>query len=144
MKLYIAHQFDSRHEVRELELELEKELGIEIVNPFYDLTRDDVKAIEDGSMKRYEADPDKIVSRDLEALRHCDALIGIISNTEVSYGTPMEIMFMSVLPKPIFLLVTNGHEKHPWLVSLSHSIHTNKEDFIKQLRTWIYMEETWK
>jgi len=37
MKLYFAHNFNDRKEFRKIELQLEKELSIELMNPFYDV-----------------------------------------------------------------------------------------------------------
>ncbi len=36
MKFYLAHPLKIRHEIRERELEFEKNTGIELINPFYD------------------------------------------------------------------------------------------------------------
>lgn len=123
MRLYLAHNFDSRHLMRNWEFNIEQKLGIDLINPFYDLTREDIDRIDKGEIERYAADPNSIVNRDVGAIDSSDGIIAYI-NGDISYGTPMEIVYAKHLDKPVYILCTNGHEKHPWLVYHSDKITT--------------------
>lgn len=130
---YLAHPFDSRKEMRNWELRLETHRGLNIVNPFYDLTRDDVISVDEGRTGRYEKlDPDELVIRDLKAIGSVDGIIAYI-NGDLSYGTIMEIVYASKMSKEIHIICTNGHERHPWLVFHADHIYTSKEEFEESL-----------
>jgi nucleoside 2-deoxyribosyltransferase len=127
---YLAHPLDSRVKIREWELHMEATGMIDLFNPFYDATdRTDIEAIDAGRADRYEKlVPAELVARDLRNLRHCDALVGII-NGAVSYGTIMEIVYANLYNMPVYLIVTNGHEGHPWLKHHSAHIFTSFQEF---------------
>ena len=128
MKLYGAHPFDYRQWFRQWELHLEVKFDIEIINPFYDLSRDDIKAIDEGLMGRYEPDPTEIVERDLGAIADSDGILCVI-NGSGSYGTPQEMVYAHLWGKPVFTLCLNGRERHPWLAYHSELICTSEEQF---------------
>ena len=129
MKLYMCHPFDSRFEMRKWELSVEVHYDIEIINPFYDLHRDDVVGIDDGRDGRYEKlDPEEIVTRDIYAIQESDGVIAYV-NGDLSYGTIMEIVYAYEDSRPVYIICTNGHENHPWLVFHATEIFTSKEDF---------------
>lgn len=138
MKLYLAHPFDSRKYIREWELEFEKRTGIELVNPFYDVVRNDVKKIDAGKCRRYEkVEPKEIVERDLNYIKESNGLVGVITG-DLSYGTLMEIVYNKLLGDaiknhPTYLVVTNGHENHLWLRYHSDNIFTSLKDLEKYL-----------
>jgi len=111
---YLAHPFDSRHILREWELYLESTFGVEVVNPFYDIERQDIEAIDANRVGRYEVCPDAIVQRDLDAISKVDGIIAIVDGS-VSYGTIMEIVYAYLYGKTIHIICTNGHINHPWL-----------------------------
>lgn len=135
MKLYLAHPFDTRKWVRDWELEVEKRLGIELLNPFYDAVgRTDIEKIDAGRRERYEQiNPTELVSRDLQHMRKCDGLVGIVDGS-LSYGTIMEIVYARVYQLPVYLIVTNGHHGHPWLVYHATKIFTSLEEFEQYLK----------
>ena len=125
---YLAHPFDSRKEMRQFQLQLQVKYGVKICNPFYDISRDDVIAIDEGRAGRYEKlDPEALVKRDIEAIRASDGVIAYV-NGDLSYGTIMEMVYAGLLEKEIILLCTNGHESHPWLVYHADIIFTSKEE----------------
>ena len=133
VKYYLAHPFDSRKEMRVWELHLALQYEIDIVNPFYSLHRDDVISIDEGRAGRYEKlDPDELVMRDLEAIGRCNAIIAYV-NGDLSYGTIMEIVYASKMNKEIHIIVTNGHEKHPWIVFHADHIYLSKQEFEESL-----------
>jgi nucleoside 2-deoxyribosyltransferase len=128
VKLYLAHPFDSRTEMRQWELEIENRLEIEIVNPFYDITRDDVDPIDMGRAGRYEKlNPQELVERDLEAIERSNGVIAYI-NGDLSYGTIMEIVYAKLMDIPVYLVCTNGHHDHPWLRHHAKEIFTSKQE----------------
>ena len=129
MSYYLSHPFDTKEMMRQWELRIEVEYDLEIINPFYDISRDDIRAIDQGLMGRYEGlDPEVIVHRDLNAIAQSDGVIAYIDGS-VSYGTIMEIVYAYQLNKTVNLIITNGHEQHPWLVFHSGPIYTSLEAF---------------
>lgn len=127
-RYYLAHPFDSRIEMRQKELQWEAAYEIEIVNPFYDLNRDDVKAIDEGYTDRYFADPCQLVNRDLTAILNSNGVIAYV-NGMLSYGTIMEIVWSHIFHIPVYLICTNGHHGHPWLKYHTEDIFISFEDF---------------
>jgi nucleoside 2-deoxyribosyltransferase len=137
MNYYLAHPLDERKNIREWELEFENRTKIELINPFYDTERKDVERIDAGRVERYEKlNPTEIVERDLREIDESDGTIAFITGA-LSYGTIMEIFYTKKINKPCYIIITNGHENHPWLKYCSKKIFTNKEDFEK----WITNEE---
>lgn len=130
MKLYLAHPFDSRSMMRKWELEFEKRTGIDLLNPFYDAEgRTGIEKCDAGRQERYEqVDPTEIVSRDILLIQQCDGIVAVVDGA-LSYGTIMEIVWAYVHHKPIYLIVTNGHHQHPWLVAHATKVYTSFEDF---------------
>jgi len=128
MKLYLAHPFDARHRMREWELGFESRTGIVLNNPFYDAPdRSDVEQVDAGRAERYEKlEPTSLVQHDLSFLIGSNGLLGIIDGS-ISYGTIMEIVYARMLRLPVYLIVTNGHHQHPWLIQHSDRIFTSFE-----------------
>ncbi len=116
MKLYLAHPFDSRRDMR-LEQEIfEKATGIKLINPFYDIHREDIIAIDEGRAERSAVcDPVEIVERDVEAIMNSDGILAII-NGKQSVGTMMEIVYSCVVFNlPTYIVCSDGQHLHPWL-----------------------------
>ena len=138
MKLYLAHPFDARHRIRKWELTVEDKYGVELVNPFYDAPdRTDVEEIDAGRAERYEKlDPDELVARDLRQIDQAVGTVAIIDGS-VSYGTIMEIVYTSaVYYKPVYIVCTNGHHGHPWLVKHANRVFESFDDFESFLERW--------
>jgi len=127
MKLYFAHNFNNRKQYRELELALEKELGIELYNPFYDdPTREEEMADLDKEVanakdrieqfenrfNRVQDQAKLIVRRDLTALANCDGLFTIVEKP--SFGTTIEMCNARLMCKPIYF-VSKLYINHPWI-----------------------------
>jgi len=119
-KLYLAHPFASRAEIRKWELYVEKKYKINLLNPFYD--------VPDQKKKHEETDPVDIVSKNLKQLRKCKALIGLITD-DVYYEVVMEIVYANLYKIPVYLIVMNGDQKHPWLLCHSKKIFTSFRSF---------------
>ncbi len=133
MRLYLAHPTLDRKEVRRMESELEKKLGIELVNPFYDVPeRDDIDLIDSGlkSLFYQGINYKEIVERDLKTIDSCDGLLGIITE-KLSVGTSMEIFYNSkTLGRPTYLIVKNeALKEHPWLLYFATKIFGSEGEF---------------
>jgi len=149
MRLYFAHNFNDRFRFREIELQLEKELSIELYNPFYDdLTRkeemielDSINQDSDDRIKSFEnkfnRDQDSaqlIVRRDLTAIASCQGLFTIVESP--SFGTTIEMCYATFMKKPIFF-VSEKYINHPWIkVYATHKFSNLEEfkDFIKRYK----------
>jgi nucleoside 2-deoxyribosyltransferase len=117
--LYLAHPGPDRHWVREVELELEKDLGIDLINPFYDIeNRPEIKKIDKGKMSLYDKrlHAKKIVEGDLNAIVRSDGVLAFLTESLV-LGTSMEIFWCAyILRKPVYLIITRKEWwYHPWL-----------------------------
>lgn len=157
LKLYFAHNFNNRKEFRKLELKLEKELGIELFNPFYDdLTREEEmkeldthKAQAKDRMKQFEnkfnRDQDSaelIVKRDLKNLASCDGLFTLVEKP--SFGTTIEICNAVLMRKPVYF-VSKVYGNHPWIKVYASQIFKTIDDFkfyIKAMLTGSYLGKT--
>lgn len=115
LKLYLAHNLDTRKQIREIELELERKYNIELVNPFYDTVRDDIKKIDEGVNTRWEISMKackNLVKRDLSNITRSDGLLAII--IKPSIGTTLEIGYAKATGKKIFI-ISEIYIKHPWI-----------------------------
>lgn len=150
---YLAHPFDSRLAIRHWEQKIEERLGINLINPFYDKDRDDIMDIDMGRKERYSVDPKDIVLPDCEAISEADGIVAIIDGS-LSYGTIMEIVhaffIYGILPcikhpiqfmfepmKPIFIMCSTGHHKHPWLQYHGTYISKTLYDLEKDIVTYL-------
>lgn len=137
MRFYLAHPFDSRKDMREWELAIEVALGIDIINPFYDVKRTDVPAIDKGREERYKQNRKQVielVTRDVRQILKSDGVIAIIGD-HLSYGTIQEMVYARMNQKPVLAVITNGQENHPWLRYHSNKIFTSLsglEEYLKE------------
>ena len=136
-KYYLAHPFGSRKWVREIELELENRLGVKLINPFYDDDGENPEPVDSEKINVYDwmkkLNPNKVIERDLDLITHCNGVIAFITDDR-SYGTTMEIVYAHMMFKPVYLVVMNGYEEHPWLKYHSTEIFTDVselEEFLK-------------
>lgn len=117
-KLYLAHPLVLRAECRREELEIEKEFGIEIVNPFYDTGRIDIQVFDQnsvGHVKEYceKLDCDAIVIADLALVDYCKGVLGIILKDSHSIGTICECWHAANKGKQLYIIT--DVEYHPWI-----------------------------
>jgi len=148
MRLYLAHPFSSRHKMREWELEVEKELGIEIINPFFDVERDDKDVIEDKKATlttqstrkdRYglsDEDCAVLVERDIDLIQESNGMIAIVDGS-LSYGTIQEMVYARDCGILVYAVVSNGHIGHPWLRYHSTEIFTSLDELTEYLRSLV-------
>jgi nucleoside 2-deoxyribosyltransferase len=115
-RIYLAHPFDSRHKMREWELCIEKEADIDIVNPFFDVEREDKKVILDNGTTLTSLSTRKdrygstdvgcktIVERDINLIRSCDGVIVLIDGS-ISYGTIQEMVYAKMFGKHVISII---------------------------------------
>ena len=129
---YLAHPILDRVMVAQFEQNFEARTGIDLINPFTEVereTEENLCASEEGNYDHTE----KVVDLDLAAILKADFLVAFVTGQR-SYGTIMEICYAYSMGRPVFIICTNGHEKHPWLVYHSDKIFTNKNDFRKYIQ----------
>src|SRR3972149_5556344 len=105
LKLYLAHPLEMRKEIRQLELEIEKITGIELINPFYDTERDDIEKIDSGCATRDSAslNPANIVGKDIGQITIADGVVAYLTKETHQIGTICEIWYCSQQAhKPIY------------------------------------------
>ena len=137
LKIYLSHPLDLRHEIKEWTKELEEKLHVRVYNPFYNVRarkRIDIALFDRGNLKPYSMEEqrksEKMVERNLEEIRKCDALIAVLPYP--SLGTIMEIFYSGyVLQKPT--LVQTYLEGHPWLNAVA-KIYNTREEIVNEIR----------
>jgi len=145
-KYYMGHPFDSRFKMREWELEIEKELDIEIINPFFDVERDDREVIDEKDVTldtqatrkdRYglsDEECEELVGRDVDLIAESDGMITIIDGS-LSYGTIQEMVYaFEIHKKLVYSVISNGHIGHPWLRRHSTKTFETLEQLTEFLR----------
>jgi len=143
LSLYFAHNFNNREEFRKLELQLERELNIELFNPFYDdPSRKEEMEVLDGKNStdkeriKYFRDPNEefsklIVKRDLQNIAKCDGLFTII--LKPSIGTTIEICNAVLMRKPIYI-VSKDYKDHPWIKVYADFRFSTIEEFKQHIK----------
>jgi hypothetical protein len=143
MRLYFAHNFNHRKGFREIELRLEKELGIELFNPFYDdITRTEEMNLMDNPEKTEDRNQaphhewcivnhKMLVARDLKNLVKQDGLLTIIM--EPSIGTTLEIANAKLMCKPIYV-ISEKYYDHPWILTYATHIFKTIEEFKQYIK----------
>ncbi len=116
MKLYLAHPLPLRHEIREKELEIEKETGVELLNPFYDTGRDDIYSIDRGEKTRSDPSLDfiAIVEKDLSNVQKSDGVLAYVAINSHSIGTICEVWEALRVGLAVFV-VSPDCLMHPWI-----------------------------
>jgi nucleoside 2-deoxyribosyltransferase len=129
LKLYLAHPFDSREKVRAWELSMEKKFPmLDLLNPLYNTGRTDTTDVDEGKRTKYDCDPSRIVIADLEQISKSGGLVAVIDESR-SYGTIMEIAHAFLMNKPVYIIVTNGHIRHPWLQFHANQLFESYQEF---------------
>jgi hypothetical protein len=137
---YLAHPFDSRFRLRGWGEKLEKKFGVSVLNPFYDSDEQvDIIAIDAGRQERYTVPDDIIVDGDLYCIQSTKATIANVTG-ELSYGTIMEMVYTKLYGHECYTIVTNGHEKHPWITRHSTRVFITYEEFEEWLKTSEYVK----
>jgi len=139
IKLYLAHNFNIRKQIRKWELKMEGKYNIILDNPFYDHDRNDIKSLdklEDDSPEQVQyfkerntlTMVDSIVEGDLELIRKADGLVTRIKSPSI--GTSMEIFFASrILRIPVYIITKAKLANHPWIKKHSTVTFNSMADF---------------
>jgi hypothetical protein len=122
--------------VREKEFELEKKLGIELINPFYDIENPGQEVLEGGTTgKEWMTDMPfmELVEGDLKAILSADGLLAFMSKEYPMIGTVCETWETARhFVRPVFIVTPDGY-KHPWLKFLEATtltkIYTSFDEF---------------
>lgn len=123
MKFYLAHPLKVRHEIRERELEFEKNTGIQLINPFYDPKGkdeelEDTATMDKGSRTAWtEGLPyEVIVKNDIDTIEREDVSGAVVylEKTVHTIGTYMEAWHTYSIGKPVFI-ITPDWKEHPWV-----------------------------
>jgi len=134
IKIYLAHPFVSRVEIRKLEKKLQRRYkNISFVNPFYTTGTFEVFRKEDKSDDKYYQKllplARRIVRKDINLIAGCDYIIAFV-NGEISYGTIQEMVYARVLGTKVILICSNGQHNHPWLTYHSDIRLLNDKELI--------------
>jgi len=109
--VYLAHPRLSKDWVKAWEINMGYK-GVDFFNP--------LNQIEHEDEKKYNM----LVLEDLENVIKSQGVVAIVDG-RTSYGTIMEMFFTKSLDKPLYTLVTNGYENHPWIKYTSTKVYTN-------------------
>jgi hypothetical protein len=143
LKLYLAHNFNNRYEIKKIEDYIEKNYNIELLNPFFDQERNDLvmskEKNRDKLVRKFKRLNDnqceELVERDLNSIRKNEGLLSIIY--KASIGTPMEIITCAYFYRMPVYIITNTLNHHPWLRYMAKisngKIFKTIEDFCKWL-----------
>ena len=128
LRLYLAHNFNDRFEIRKFEKVIEAKYNVELFNPFYDTNRDDVKQLDKfgetrkdliKKIKLYTSSQcAELVERDLREIRHSDGILTVLNHA--SFGTAMEIITAAYFYRIPVYIITKNYASHPWLRYLVH------------------------
>lgn len=142
MKFYLAHPFGSRLEIRLWQLEMEKKYNIKMFNAFFDTKSESTWTNTDTNNNAYfdTLNYKTIVNDDLDLIKKTDVMIAII-NDVLSYGTIQEIVYAHLYKKKIFIICTNGKDKHPWLRYHATKMFISCDDFEIYIKEELKMGE---
>lgn len=143
LKLYLAHCFHTRKTVRKIELQIEKEFNVELVNPFYDLDREDIKKLDKGiELNRTKKDCQFVRQRDLNNILASDGLLAIIFDLDKMIGTLKEMCFAYENGIKVYLVSYDVYARnHLWNVVESYLIFSSIKQFILYLEYNGYKKE---
>jgi len=112
---YLAHPLQLRHEVRAWELMIEKKTGVDILNPFYDVYREEILKIDAGIAETYDSTFNhfNIVETDLSHLVICRNVL-VILREALSIGTHCEMWDSVKCGRPVHIITDTFHN-HPWV-----------------------------
>lgn len=141
-KLYLAHPFTYRHEARKIELKIEKALGIDLLNPFYDTEeRKLMEKLDSKQLKLWQArnnvlghsgiPHNEIVERDLGFCRNLDGLLWLVPYNKYSIGAPMEAFYAHSINKSVYTITYEKNVHHPFVEYVSTEVYISVDGFIK-------------
>jgi nucleoside 2-deoxyribosyltransferase len=134
LKLYLAHNLDTRHEIRKWELQVEKKYKINLLNPFYDSKRSDIDKLDSGKITRWQLNDRRchaLVKRDLKMVDKCEGILAFVTHGVI--GTMLEIGYARATGKKIFV-ISKDYIMHPWIRVYANYRFATKEEFEEWLK----------
>lgn len=126
---YLAHPLSSRREVREWEIGFEERTGIKLLNPFYDVYRPDIEALDKYILNPRKKTSKKVVEDDLNGIKIQEGLLCFIDD-KVAVGTFQEMVYGFIEGKIVYSVIINKNLlRHPWLVYHSKEIFRSLNEF---------------
>lgn len=102
MRFYFTNQTIDRHYAREKELQIEKETGLQLENPFYDGDAKEIDQLDKGAPTTITAD--EIVGMDLRKIRESRGIVALMTSF-FCIGSIMEIAICSyAFGKPVYII----------------------------------------
>ena len=134
-RLYLAHPLAIRHDTRYSEIEFESLTEINLINPFYDVKKEDIQQMDKGKFIprtiKSKITGLQIIMEDLNLIDKCQGILAIVENDKESLGTPMEVFYNSYILKRPTYVITESCGGHPWIKGLSTKIFRNWQECIK-------------
>lgn len=135
-RFYFANQFANRHRALALQKNLQWYYEMELVNPFYDAQRDDIRKFDKAEASgqllplRTVEDCRQIMFNDLTMIADLDGIVCVLYDHEV-IGSFMEIFYCSyVLKLPVYLICyEKSIREHLWIRALCYKIFDSEEAF---------------
>jgi nucleoside 2-deoxyribosyltransferase len=140
---YLAHPAFIEKEVRAWELEVEKRLNVDFLNPFYENThqQDEFKKLQSDEKLRWDRSwlpTEKIVEPDLAYIDSCDSLTAIFADVPMA-GTPMELFYAHRFKKMQTFSLCLGKFVSPWIIhhTSGKRIARSYEELEQQLKNYV-------
>jgi hypothetical protein len=134
---YFTNPTADRHKAREIQLQIEKQTGLSLINPFYGADgspTEEIRQLDNGEPTTVRSP--EIVAVDMKMIRDSDGIVGWISD-RTSWGSIQEAFYChQVLAKPVYLIFDPdtrsriNNPQHPWAIESSTRIFGNVEGFI--------------
>jgi len=113
--------------VRKWELYLEEKTGVQLINPFYDVERQEIQRLNEGLHMVYDKHISRvIVESDLSSIEQCDAMLVILPTHSI--GCAMELYHAKTIGMPV-AVYTNMN--HPWIIALADVILHDLNDVLQ-------------
>jgi nucleoside 2-deoxyribosyltransferase len=137
MKIYLAHPFDKRFEIREKELEFESMYHQELINPFYDMNKSGIDETSHDTEKIYQAVFEhykEVVEGCLEVIDQSDMIIAYVFEDVFSIGTLQEIIYAKLKGKKVYIISRDEKViKHCWINYFSDGIYPDLFELMNNL-----------
>jgi len=131
--IYFAHPFDRWKSKREEMIEqILEERGYDVVNPF----KEENKLNEKYGVSNYYERPtfdfaNDIVNKDYESVKECDEFFAWFPKDVTSIGTPIELVWASLMKKKITVLC---YKPQPFLWKLVDIFYIGYANFVNDIR----------
>ena len=146
---YFTNPTADRHKAREIQLLIEKETGLNLINPFYGpdgTPTQEIKQLDNGEKTTVKSP--EIVAVDMKMIRESDGIIGWISD-RTSWGSIQEAFYCHhVLAKPVYLIFDPdcrnriNNPDHPWAIESSTRIFGTVQGFVQFAKEKLAVKET--